>query len=300
MGASAAAGTLIKTCGVGEHIVSVPASSTTITLDAGTYDFKFEVTSVDGQANSGFFQMGISAGTCIATAVKNDGSTDAQTSTEPRQQRRSSSAEPSAEPTSAGTTGTTTTSAEPSMEPSSEPSSEEADTVPGMPTDTYEPTSALTAAANAPMTDAPTDAEETVIVATFEVAGDVEDFDEDAFIVGLAVLLGVESWQITIVSVQRRSITVVTNVVAETEDQASLIEVSLSEVTELDEIGGATVLGAVTTECTGSLCTTNAPTTAATSEQETLPDTGNPASKVQASNMSTLFVALLVIMIISC
>merc|ERR1711865_1263710 len=205
MGASAAAGTLIKTCGVGEHIVSVPASSTTITLDAGTYDFKFEVTSVDGQANSGFFQMGISAGTCIATAVKNDGSTDAQTSTEPRQQRRSSSAEPSAEPTSAGTTGTTTTgttsatssgssgttttgttsattttSAEPSAEPSMEPSSEQADTVPGMPTDTYEPTSALTAAANAPMTDAPTDAEETVIVATFEVAGDVEDFDEDA------------------------------------------------------------------------------------------------------------------------
>merc|ERR1711865_607412 len=89
-----------------------------------------------------------------------------------------------------GTSATTTTSAEPSaepsMEPSSEPSSEEADTVPGMPTDTYEPTSALTAAANAPMTDAPTDAEETVIVATFEVAGDVEDFDEDAFIVGLS------------------------------------------------------------------------------------------------------------------
>jgi len=161
-----------------------------------------------------------------------------------------------------------------------------------MPTDTYEPTSALTA-------EPTTDAEETVIVATFEVAGDVEDFDEDAFIAGLAVLLGIESWQITIVSVQRRSITVVTNVVAETEDQASLIEVSLSEVTELDEIGGATVLGAVTTECTGSLCTTNPPTTAATAEQETLP-TGNPASKVQASNMSTLFVALLVIMIISC
>merc|ERR1712195_220961 len=239
--ASAAAGTLIKTCGVGEDIVSVPASSTTITLDAGTYDFKFEVTSVDGQANSGFFQMGISAGTCIATAVKNDGSTDAQTSTEPRQQRRAST--------------------------------------------------------NAP-TNAPTNAETTVIVVTFEVAGNVEDFDADSFIAGLAVLLGIEKWQITIVSVQRRSITVVTNVVAETKAQASVIEVPLSEVTELDVIGGSTVLGAVSTECSGVLCPTNAPTTAATAEFSGDQD-GNPASKVQASNMSTLFVALLVIMIIS-
>merc|ERR1712195_331366 len=289
--ASAAAGTLIKTCGVGEDIVSVPASSTTITLDAGTYDFKFEVTSVDGQANSGFFQMGISAGTCIATAVKNDGSTDAQTSTEPRQQRRAPS---TAAPTSK-------TSAEPSTMPSAEPTSKTS----AEPTSTTsaEPSSEPTdASTNAPTTDAPTNAptnaETTVIVVTFEVAGNVEDFDADSFIAGLAVLLGIEKWQITIVSVQRRSITVVTNVVAETKAQASVIEVSLSEVTELDVIGGSTVLGAVSTECSGVLCPTNAPTTAATAEFSGDQD-GNPASKVQASNMSTLFVALLVIMIIS-
>merc|ERR1712166_1501753 len=280
--ASAAAGTLIKTCGVGEDIVSVPASSTTITLDAGTYDFKVEVTSVDGQANSGFFQMGISAGTCIATAVKNDGSTDAQTSTEPRQQRRAPS---TAAPTSK-------TSAEPSTMPSAEPTSKTS----------AEPTSTTSAEPSSEPTDAstnaPTNAETTVIVVTFEVAGNVEDFDADSFIAGLSLLLGVEKWQITIVSVQRRSITVVTNVVAETKAQASVIEVSLSEVTELDVIGGSTVLGAVSTECSGVLCPTNAPTTAATAEFSGDQD-GNPASKVQASNMSTLFVALLMIMIIS-
>merc|ERR1712166_339004 len=124
-----------------------------------------------------------------------------------------------------------------------------------------EPTSTTSAEPSSEPTDASTNAQTTVIVVTFEVAGNVEDFDADSFIAGLAVLLGIEKWQITIVSVQRRSITVVTNVVAETKAQASVIEVSLSEVTELDVIGGSTVLGAVSTECSGVLCPTNAPTT---------------------------------------
>merc|ERR1711865_709182 len=46
---------------------------------------------------------------------------------------------------------------------------------------------------------------------------------------------------------------------------------------------------------TTSSPTTSSPTTSSTDATTT--QTGNPASKVQASNMSTLFVALLVIMI---